>query len=181
MYVFVRGLLCMGLLFVFHTGIAQTIVKGKVIDNMTGEPLENAVISAGGKGRSVLTDEQGNFEIEVAVSVDSIRASFVGYRRQSQEIDRGDESCLFRLSRSTVDMRSITVQPMPNNALFSVVSHIDVNLHALNSAQDLMRLVPGLSLMQHQGGGIADHIFFRGFDADHGTDVGVSVDGMPLN
>jgi len=171
----------MGLLFVFHTGIAQTIVKGKVIDNMTGEPLENAVISAGGKGRSVLTDEQGNFEIEVAVSVDSIRASFVGYRRQSQEIDRGDESCLFRLSRSTVDMRSITVQPMPNNALFSVVSHIDVNLHALNSAQDLMRLVPGLSLMQHQGGGIADHIFFRGFDADHGTDVGVSVDGMPLN
>ena len=44
-----------------------------------------------------------------------------------------------------------------------------------------MRLVPGLSLMQHQGGGIADHIFFRGFDADHGTDVGVSVDDMPLN
>ena len=88
---------------------------------------------------------------------------------------------MIKLSRGTVDLRSITVQAMPNNASFSVISHIDVNLHALNSAQDLMRLVPGLSLMQHQGGGIADHIFFRGFDADHGTDVGVSVDGMPLN
>ena len=44
-----------------------------------------------------------------------------------------------------------------------------------------MRLVPGLFLGQHHGGGIAEHIFLRGFDADHGTDVNVSVDDMPLN
>ena len=59
------GLLCVGFLLVFSTGFAQTIVKGKVVDKGTGEPLENAVITAGEKGRSVLTDEQGNFEIIV--------------------------------------------------------------------------------------------------------------------
>ena len=193
MYFFVRGLFCMDLLFFCLAGNAQTlgatrpggpaqiIVKGKVIDKGTGEPLENAVVSAGEQGRSVLTDERGNFEIVVAGRVDSISASFVGYRRESSGIDREGGPCVIQLSRGTVDLRAITVQSMPNNATFFTISHIDVNLHALNSAQDLMRLVPGLSLMQHQGGGIGDHIFFRGFDADHGTDVCVSLDGMPLN
>ena len=176
-----RGLWFMGLLFIVSTGIAQTIVKGKVVDQITGEPLENAVVSAGENGRSVLTDQQGNFELLRRGPIDSVQASVVGYLQHTQAIGRAGEPCLIQLTRGTVDLQSITVQPMPNNALFSVISHIDVNLHALNSAQDLMRLVPGLSLMQHQGGGIADHIFFRGFDADHGTDVGVSVDGMPLN
>jgi hypothetical protein len=193
MGVFERGLFTMGLLFVFSAGVAQTtgtvrssggaqtIVKGRVIDKATGEPLENAVITAGEKGRSVLTDEQGNFELAFGGAGDSIHASYVGYREQSLDFRRAGNPCLIGLSRGVVDLRSITVQSLPNNACFSTISKIDVNLHALNSAQDLMRLVPGLSLMQHQGGGIGDHLFFRGFDADHGTDVGVSVDDMPLN
>jgi outer membrane receptor protein involved in Fe transport len=41
--------------------------------------------------------------------------------------------------------------------------------------------VPGLVLAQHQGGGKADQLFLRGFDADHGTDVAVSIDGVPVN
>jgi outer membrane receptor protein involved in Fe transport len=41
--------------------------------------------------------------------------------------------------------------------------------------------VPGLLAVQHQGGGKADQLFLRGFDADHGTDVAVFVDGVPIN
>ena len=44
-----------------------------------------------------------------------------------------------------------------------------------------MRLVPGLFIAQHMGGGKAEQIFIRGFDADHGTDLNVSVDGLPVN
>src|SRR6202035_5457734 len=94
---------------------------------------------------------------------------------------KSEKSYLIELEPGVVDLQSITVQAFPNNASFVTIGKIDLNMHRLNSAQDLMRLVPGLSLMQHQGGGIADHIFFRGFDADHGTDVSVSVDEMPLN
>ena len=95
MYVLLRpggivrtGLLCIGLLFIFSTAIAQTIVKGKVIDKRTGEPLENAVVSAGEKGKTVLTDEQGNFELVLDHPADSVRASFVGYRQQSQGVGK---------------------------------------------------------------------------------------------
>jgi len=41
--------------------------------------------------------------------------------------------------------------------------------------------VPGITLMQHQGGGKADQILLRGFDADHGTDVAFYLDDMPIN
>ncbi|HVG16927.1 MAG TPA: TonB-dependent receptor plug domain-containing protein, partial [Chitinophagaceae bacterium] len=34
---------------------------------------------------------------------------------------------------------------------------------------------------QHAGGGKAEQIFLRGFDLDHGTDINISVDGMPVN
>lgn len=50
-----------------------------------------------------------------------------------------------------------------------------------NSTQDLLRIVPGLVLAQHAGGGKAEQLFLRGFDADHGTDVNISVDGAPVN
>lgn len=42
-------------------------------------------------------------------------------------------------------------------------------------------MVPGLFIGQHAGGGKAEQIFLRGFDLDHGTDINLSVDGMPVN
>jgi outer membrane receptor protein involved in Fe transport len=36
-------------------------------------------------------------------------------------------------------------------------------------------------VVQHAGGGKANQYFLRGFDADHGTDVALSVDGVPVN
>jgi hypothetical protein len=161
--------------------MGQKVIKGKVIDNNTLEPLEYAVVTLGIKGPSAITDQQGDFELKAATRADSIRISFVGYHPKNLGLDTSKDFYLVKMVRGEVDLQSVTLQALPNNASFSIMSNIDLNMHALNSSQDLMRLVPGLSLMQHQGGGIADHIFFRGFDADHGTDVSVSVDGMPLN
>ncbi len=46
---------------------------------------------------------------------------------------------------------------------------------------DFLRQVPGLVVSQHAGGGKADQYFIRGFDADHGTDVAIFADGIPVN
>ena len=46
---------------------------------------------------------------------------------------------------------------------------------------DILRLVPGLIMSQHQGGGKSEQYILRGFDADHGTDVALFVDGVPVN
>ncbi len=36
-------------------------------------------------------------------------------------------------------------------------------------------------MVQHSGGGKANQYFLRGFDADHGTDIALSLDGIPIN
>lgn len=57
----------------------------------------------------------------------------------------------------------------------------DLKLLPRSSAQDLLRIVPGLVVAQHAGGGKAEQIFLRGFDCDHGTDINISVDNAPVN
>ncbi len=46
---------------------------------------------------------------------------------------------------------------------------------------ELLEETPGLIVTQHSGEGKANQYFLRGFNLDHGTDLRVSVDGMPVN
>lgn len=46
---------------------------------------------------------------------------------------------------------------------------------------ELLEAVPGLITTQHAGGGKATQYFLRGYNLDHGTDFGVSLDGAPIN
>ena len=93
-----------------------------------------------------------------------------------------DTAATIPFDKAIAELKSVTVISS-NGGLGSshVLSKIDMNLLPVRSAQDLLRLVPGLFIAQHQGGGKAEQIFLRGFDADHGTDVNISVDGMPVN
>jgi hypothetical protein len=50
-----------------------------------------------------------------------------------------------------------------------------------DTLQEVLNNVPGLVVRQHQGGGKAPQYLLRGFNADHGTDFLVSVDGVPVN
>lgn len=65
-------------------------------------------------------------------------------------------------SSSTVRDRDFLLRPHPRPA-------------------DILQVVPGLYTNQHAGGGKANQYFLRGFDADHGTDVALFVDGVPVN
>jgi hypothetical protein len=46
---------------------------------------------------------------------------------------------------------------------------------------ELLEAVPGLVVTQHSGEGKANQYFLRGFNLDHGTDIAISLDGMPVN
>ena len=46
---------------------------------------------------------------------------------------------------------------------------------------ELLETVPGLVVTQHSGGGKANQYFARGFNLDHGTDIAISAEGMPVN
>lgn len=46
---------------------------------------------------------------------------------------------------------------------------------------ETLETVPGLVVTQHSGDGKANQYFLRGYNLDHGTDLSVSVDGVPVN
>lgn len=58
---------------------------------------------------------------------------------------------------------------------------LDLKAAPVQSSQQVLRVVPGLFIAQHAGGGKAEQMFLRGFDLDHGTDINIAVDGMPVN
>src|SRR6185436_11352368 len=57
----------------------------------------------------------------------------------------------------------------------------DLRLRPIMRPSDLFRVTPGLMTVQHAGGGKANQYLLRGFDADHGTDLALSFDGVPIN
>ena len=78
----------------------------------------------------------------------------------------------------TVDVTAVT----PRTAASSTLLRGEMFSHLfLDSPADLLRSVPGLVIAQHAGGGKSDQYLIRGFDADHGTDIHVAVDGVPVN
>jgi outer membrane receptor protein involved in Fe transport len=46
---------------------------------------------------------------------------------------------------------------------------------------EVLEVVPGLIITQHSGEGKANQYFLRGFNLDHGTDINISLDDMPVN
>jgi outer membrane receptor protein involved in Fe transport len=46
---------------------------------------------------------------------------------------------------------------------------------------EYLETVPGLIVTQHSGEGKANQYFLRGFNLDHGTDIDITLDGMPVN
>jgi outer membrane cobalamin receptor len=76
---------------------------------------------------------------------------------------------------------TVTAPPPVSASSEVIVPRRDFELRPQGRPGDVLRVVPGLVLGQHGGGGKSEQYFLRGFDADHGTDVALFVDGMPVN
>lgn len=61
------------------------------------------------------------------------------------------------------------------------ISGTEVNAVPFSRPGEALEVVPGLIVTQHSGEGKANQYFLRGFNLDHGTDLAISVDGMPVN
>jgi hypothetical protein len=81
-----------------------------------------------------------------------------------------------------IDEIVVTAARKPMTAASSREINVrDYLLRPHSTTQEVMNNVPGLLVVQHQGGGKAFQYFIRGFDSDHGTDFLLLTDGMPVN
>src|SRR5262245_36852558 len=80
-----------------------------------------------------------------------------------------------------LDPVTVPAPPPVSSSSEQIIPGRDFELRPHGRPADVLRLVPGLIINQHQGGGKAEQYLIRGFDADHGTDLALFVDGLPVN
>jgi TonB-dependent Receptor Plug Domain len=61
------------------------------------------------------------------------------------------------------------------------VGAADLALRPLLRPAEIVENVPGVIVTQHSGSGKANQYFLRGFNLDHGTDLALSLDDVPVN
>jgi hypothetical protein len=155
-------------------------IQGRVIDKNSREPLEMAYVHYSNTTNGVVTNKQGYFSLPKFAEHAIIIISFIGFT--TREIQAaGRTPIVVEMEKGPVNLQEVIITPQSAAASFHTISKIDLNLQPVRSAQDILRTVPGLFTGQHQGGGKAEQIFLRGFDIDHGTDINVTVDGLPVN
>lgn len=172
--------LSIGLLtFLPFFSFGHEVYKGRVIDARTQEPLQGATILAESLPYGTNTDEQGNFVLQSETPVEAIVVSFLGYETQRIALSGPERFVLIELQATAISLQQITISETPDP--LKTLIDLDVRVRGVNSSQEVLRSVPGLVIAQHAGGGKAEQIFLRGFDIDHGTDIAIWVDGMPVN
>lgn len=158
--------------------IAQNFIKGQVVDEQSKQPLSAATITIAGSNNKAVTDEHGNFIIKAATQNIALEITHIGYK--TGNVTNAKTGMVITMQPDAIKLDAIKLDGI-NSAKFNTIAKIDLALKPVKNTQELLRTVPGLFIAQHAGGGKAEQIFLRGFDADHGTDVQVSVDGMPVN
>ena len=151
-------------------------VNGKIAD-VYGHPIENAYILNTTSESHAHTNELGVFHIEKTTAENVLKISALGFKKTLFTVT--NDAVLITLEEDSFQLSEVVIQP--KLSAMNVISKIDLKTSPVNSTQEILRKVPGLFIGQHAGGGKAEQMFLRGFDVDHGTDVALSVDGMPVN
>ena len=162
-------------LFVF--GLQAQNIKGVVLNELN-QPLEAAYVYNLNSETHAHTSENGVFFISQTKAGDSLKIGLLGYKTAIVQVtDTNNLNIILEEKVFQLDEMVIREELNPVNT----ISRLDLNVTPVNSSQEVLRKVPGLFIGQHAGGGKAEQIFLRGFDIDHGTDLAIGVDGMPVN
>jgi hypothetical protein len=168
------------LLFSCFASNAQKLFKFKIRDKETMQVLTDVVVTDLKSNVKTSADAYGYTSIQLNDSSQYLDVSCQGY--QSLTIDLTTYTAdVIELARAPISLSTIVVTSTNHDNFVKKVAKSDITLRPVRSSQDILRVVPGLFIAQHAGGGKAEQIFLRGFDIDHGTDIQLSVDGLPVN
>ena len=162
--------------------IGLTTLKGNITDAVSMQPLEGANVTLVPGQTTTMTDQAGNFNFrQIRTTPESLLISSIGY--VTKTVSFADLKSLdfhIALSPQNITLSTVTVSSQPENQ-YKLISKTDIAMRGISNSQEVLRIIPGIVIGQHQGGGKAEQIFLRGFDADHGTDFREDVDGLSIN
>lgn len=168
------------LLAVFGSAKAHEL-SGVVVSEDNNKPMQGVGVYNKTTGAYTYTDVSGYFELDDISVNDIIYFYQLGYENQELVIleKHLDSEVNITLKISSASLEQVLIVSKVN--VLSNFVNVDLKTSPVKSSQEILRKIPGLIIGQHAGGGKAEQIFLRGFDIDHGTDIAIDVDGMPVN
>lgn len=164
---------------------AQVVIKGTVKDRISGELLDNAMVTA--KNVSAISDKLGNFILKVPMGEYQIVAKLEGYESDTIFV-QADKNLItgvfFELENLSSSMQAVQIVASVAKDRKTPIAYSNLTgkeiQERLGSADMPMLLnnTPGVYATQ-QGGGAGDaRITIRGFNQ---RNIAVMIDGIPVN
>lgn len=182
---------CLVFAFIFFNPLItyahDASIHGRAVSSYSKVALPNISVSIRGTEYKTTTDSLGGYRFDkIPARNYTVVFKKENYFRTERDIDlKGDEDLKLDvyLTPEMIELKSAEISSSKATSASSsaVISTLDMELRPRNTAQDLLKSVPGIFTAQHQGGAKAEQIFVRGFDCDHGTDINLSLDGVPVN
>lgn len=165
---------------------AQSNIRGKVVDDTTGESVYGASIMLSPGSQGTTTDEEGNFLLQNVENGNyTLRVSMIGYANLSRELRvAGNVNLTLRLVQKAEQLQDVIVTGTRANektpTTFTNVSSEEIEKQ--NLGQDLPFLLnwtPSVVVTSDAGAGVGyTGIRIRGSDP---TRINVTINGIPVN
>ncbi|MBL8139363.1 MAG: TonB-dependent receptor [Acidobacteria bacterium] len=178
-------------------------LQGQVVDT-TGQPLAGVLVEveAGVATLTARTGGDGRYVVEtVPAGSRTVRFSLPGFvtlQRRAVAVSAGGtaaaDATLFVAATASVvvtgrgtfrNLATVSDQDeligVAEAASTGVVTPAELSERARRRPAEALEGVPGMVVSQHSGEGKANQYYLRGFNIDHGTDLALSVAGMPVN
>ena len=158
-------------------------VRGYITSQTDQRALSDVALQVLGTQEVIRSTRTGAFALQVVTLPARIVATRIGFIPDTTLVTGWTDTLRICLTEAALSLSPTTIaaERAYSAASSSTIRALDLQLRPRNSSQELLRLVPGLVIAQHAGGGKAEQLYLRGFDADHGTGVALSVDGIPVN
>lgn len=167
---------------------AQTVLKGKIVDEKTNQELIGAVVLVEGTTNGTITALDGSFSLKVKPGDFKVEISFLGYIKQSIAISVKDgetkdlETIALKSDAIGLEEVKIVASFAKDRETPVSVSTISptIIMEKLGSQEfpEILKSTPSVYATK-SGGGYGDgRINLRGFDSDN---IGVLINGVPVN
>ena len=161
---------------------AQNNISGNVSDQ-SGNPIPGATIVVEGSNVGVVTDFDGNYQINASTS-DQLTFSSLGF--SSQTITVGNQNTINIVLVSSVDILDEVVvsgyQTLQRRSVTGAIGTVDTDeafkTPASNPLESLQGRVAGLTVISNGAAGAAPVVRIRGYSSTNGNDPLYVIDGV---
>lgn len=135
---------------------------------LTGAPLESSAPAATPQPRATLTPCD-------------LKATVAATDRPASPAPCSDATRLRTIGAVRSRGRIDNLIGSASSAAEGFVGHAELENRPILRPGELLETVPGVVISQHSGEGKANQYYLRGFNLDHGTDIAITIQGIPAN